>query len=73
MFSNLTVGSCLSDDLKTKIQKSKSHGLSLLFSYFIYKRDIERQRNRKSKCRLEERKKKGKEKDKFEARLEAQK
>jgi hypothetical protein len=42
-------------------------------SYFIYKRDIERQIKRKSKDRLEERKKKGKEKDGFEARLETQK
>jgi hypothetical protein len=72
MFFNLTIGSCLSDDLKTKIQKSiyptDYHSSS---SYFIYKRDIERKR--KSKCRLEERKKKGKEKDGFEARLEAKK
>jgi hypothetical protein len=36
-------------------------------------RDIERERKRKNKGCLEERKKKGKEKDGFEARLEAQK
>jgi hypothetical protein len=36
-------------------------------------RDGERERKRKSKGRLEERKKKGKENDGFETRLEAQK